>query len=268
MESNVQERVLLEPAVRTADHPLGPDQYRYVATRGWWMGSFGTSGGMLLHLTEQWIRQWIPARPERDWLLDRDVTGRVCWLTGSAEEAQDEGFTLTDAVPTGRYRAPHGDFYAALDDLAPRRRPGAWHTPTAEFLARLPRDPQALLIRLQADGPEGRTASQPFARAVGALRSGLVPADLRAALYDALVELPAVSLDENATGLDGCPRVALVHDDGPTRTELLVDPADGSFAGERDTLRVASRLGLAVGTVVLCTAVVGSVVDTLGGLPG
>jgi hypothetical protein len=259
---------LLEPAVRTVDRPLGPDQYRYVATRGWWMGSFGTSGGMLLHLTEQWVRQWIPARPDRDWLLDREVTGRVRWLTGTAEEAHDEGFTLSDAVPTGRYRAPHGDFYAELDDLAPRRRPGSWHAPTAEFLARLPRDPQALLARLQADGPEGRTASHPFARAVGALRSGLVPADLRAALYAALVELPAVSIDENAADLDGCPRMALVHDDGPTRTELLVDPADGSFAGECDTLRVASRLGLAVGTVVLATVVTGSVVDTLGGLPG
>ena len=52
-----EERVLLEPSVRTADRPLGPDQYRYVATRGWWMGSFGTSAGMLLHLTEQWIRR-------------------------------------------------------------------------------------------------------------------------------------------------------------------------------------------------------------------
>ena len=258
---------MLEPAVRTADCPLGPDQYRYVATHGWWMGSFGTSGGMLLHLTEQWIRQWVPARPERDWLLDRAVTGRVRWLTGSAEEADEEGFDLAGAVPTGRYRAAHGDFYAALDDLAPRRRPGTWHTPTAEFLARLPRDPRALLARLQADGPEGRTASQPFARALGSLRTGLVPADLRAALYAALVELPTVSVDENATDLDGNPRVALVHDDGPTRTELLVDPADGSFAGECDTLRVASRLGLSAGTVVLCTTVVSAVVDTLGGLP-
>jgi len=258
---------LLVSAVRTVDRPLGPDQYRYVATRGWWMGSFGTSDGLLLHLTEQWIRQWIPARPERDWLLDREVTGRVRWLTGSAQEAEDEGFDLADAVPTGRFRAAHGDFYAALDDLAPRRRPGTWHAPTTEFLARLPRDPQALLARLQADGPEGRTASQPFARAVGALRSGLVPADLRGALYTALLELPAVKLDEHATDLDGNPRTALVHDDGPTRTELLVDPVDGSFAGECDTLRTPSRLGLATGTVVLCTTVVGAVVDTLGGLP-
>jgi hypothetical protein len=267
VSSIVQERALLEPAVRTADSPLGPDQYRYVATRGWWLGSFVTSTGMLLHLTEQWVRQWIPARPERDWLLDREVTGRVRWLTGSAPEAEAEGFDLAGAVPTGRYQASHGDFYAALDEVAPRRRPGTWHAPTAEFLARLPRDPQALLARLGADGPEGRAASQPFARAVGALRSGLVPADLRAALYTALVALPAVSVDENATDRDGNPRMVLVHDDGPTRTELFVDPADGGFAGERDTLRTPSRLGLAAGTVVLCTTVVGSVVDTLGGLP-
>jgi hypothetical protein len=262
-----EERVLLEPSVRTADCPLGPDQYRYVATRGWWMGSFGTSAGMLLHLTEQWIRQWVPALPERDWLLDRGVTGRVRWLTGSAHEAAAEGFDLANAVPTGRYRAAHGDFYAALDHLAPRRRPGTWHAPTTEFLARLPRDPQDLLARLCADGPEGRAASQPFSRALGALRSGLVPADLRAAFYAALVTLPAVSVDPAAKDLDGNPRIAFVHDDGPTRTELLVDPADGGFAGECDTLRTPSRLGLAAGTVVLCTSVVNTVVDTLGGLP-
>ena len=120
---------------------------------------------------------------------------------------------------------------------------------------------------LRADGPEGRTASQPFARAVGALRSGLVPADLRATLYAALTTLPAVEVDGHATDCEANPRLALVHDDGPTRTELIIDPVDGAFAGERDTLRTASRLGLAQGTVVLCTAVTTCVVDTLGGLP-
>ena len=258
---------MLEPAVRTADCPLGPDQYRYIATRGWWMGSFGTSTGLLLHLTEQRIRQWVPARPEREWLLDREVTGRVRWLTGTAEEADDEGFDPAAGVPTGRFRAAHGDFYAGLDDLPARPRPGNWHVPTAAFLARLPRDPEALLCCLRADGPEGRTASQPFARAVGALRSGLVPADLRAALYAALTALPAVEIDQHATDCDGNPRFALVHDDGPTRTELIINPVDGAFAGERDILRTATRLGLPAGTVVLCTSVTNDVVDTLGGLP-
>ena len=139
--------------------------------------------------------------------------------------------------------------------------------PNSAFLDRLPRDPRALLCCLRADGPEGRTASQPFTRAVGALRSGLVPADLRGALYAALIALPAVEVDDHATDCEGNPRLALVHDDGPTRTELIIDPANGAFAGERDTLRTASRLGLPAGTVVLCTSVTTRVVDTLGGLP-
>ena len=53
---------------------------------------------------------------------------------------------------------------------------------------------------------------------MGALRSGLVPADLRAALYAALTALPAVKVDGHATDCEGNPRLALVHDDGPTRT--------------------------------------------------
>jgi hypothetical protein len=258
-------RALLEPAVRTTDRPLRPDQYRLIATHGWWMGSFGTPHGLLLHLTEQSIRQWVPARPERDWLLDREVTGRVRWLTGSADEADAEGFDPAHAVPTGRFRAPHGDFHAGTG--AARRPQGSWYAPTAEFLARLPREPDALLARLHVDGPEGRAAAQPFARALGALRTGLVPADVRGALYAALALLPAVTVDPDACDLDGRPRLALVHDDGPTRTELLVDPDDGGFAGECDTLRAPSRLGLPAGTTVLSTAVSSAVVDTLGGLP-
>ena len=100
-----------------------------------------------------------------------------------------------------------------------------------------------------------------------AVRSGLVPADLRAALYAALTALPAVEVNGHATDCEGNPRLALVHDDGPTRTELIIDPVNGTFAGERDTLRTASRLGLPAGTVVLCTSVTTRVVDTLGGLP-
>jgi hypothetical protein len=259
---------LLELAVRTIDRPLRSDQYRHLATRGWWLGSFSTPQGLLLYLSEQRVGEWVPARPERDWLLDRELTGRVQWLTGSAEVAADAGFDLAAAVPTGRFRAAHGDYYAELDDLAPRRRPGSWHAPTPEFLAGLPRSPAALLARLRADGPEGRVGSHPFARAAGVLRSGLVPADLRGALYAALTGLPAVHVDRHAADLDGNPRLALVHDDGPTRTELLVDPVDGAFAGECDTVRGGSRLGLPPGTVVLCTAVTSRVVDGPGQLPG
>jgi hypothetical protein len=48
---------------------------------------------------------------------------------------------------------------------------------------------------------------------------------------------------------------------GRTRTELMISPADGQFAGERDTLRMDSRCGLPSGTVISSTAVRTAVVD-------
>ena len=74
----------------------------------------------------------------------------------------------------------------------------------------------------------------------------------------------AVAVDEHATDCEGHPRIALVHDDGPTRTELIIDPVDGTFAGERDTLRSDARFGLPAGSVISTTAVGTAVVDGPG----
>lgn len=252
--------------VHPTDEPIRPDQYRYSATHAWWMGSFSHRDAVHVHLSEHLLQQWTPADPSRDWLLDRELTGRQTWLTGSGSAARAAGFDLHDAWPTGRFRAPHGDFYAELHDAAPRPRTGAWATPTPEFLARLPRDPDALRTRLCEDSPAGRYTG-PFVSAVDALRTCAVPADLRSALYRALLRLPAVRPAE-VVDVDGNACLALVHDDGPTRIELLVEPVAGQFAGERDTLRRDSSCGLTAGTVISSTAVRTAVVDGLGALPG
>mgnify|MGYP001417665753 CR=1 FL=1 len=260
---------MLELAVRPTDPPMGADQYLLIQTRAWWLSSVPTSSGLLHHLAEHVVRTWIPGRPERDWLRRHEVTGRRRWLTGSEEEARREGLTPDEAVTVTWSRGPGGDFRAEderLEELTdeltaaatPRRR-GSWHAPTSEFLAALPRDPSALLDRL-VDGPSSRFTG-PFSRAVDLLRSGAVPADLREALYAALVRLPAVTVDEAATDPEGRPCLALVHDAGPTRTELFVDADTGQFAGERDTLRKDSSIGLGVGTVIATTAVRTAVVD-------
>jgi hypothetical protein len=252
--------------LRTTDEPMGPDQYRYIATHAWWMGSFSHESAVHVHLSEHLVQQWTPASPERDWLLDRELTGRQTWLAGSAEQARAAGFDLHEAWPTGRFQAPFGDFYAELHETAPRPRTGGWATPTPEFLARLPRDPVTLRARLLEDNPQSRYTG-PFTAAVDALRTCLVPADLRAALYRALLGLPTVSTTE-VLDTDGNTCLALVHDEGPTRTELLVDPVDGQFAGERDTLRRDSPCGLTAGTVISSTAVRTAVVDAIGLIPG
>lgn len=252
--------------LRSIDQPIQPDQYRYIATHAWWMGSFSCGPTVHMHLSEHLVQQWTPASPERDWLLDRELTGRARWLSGSGEEAAAAGFDLNDAWPTGRFQAPFGDFYATLHDAAPRRRAGGWATPSPDFLARLPRDPETLRARLSADNPQGRYTG-PFSAAVDLLRTCVVPADLRSALYRALLGLPAVSTTET-TDTDDNPCVALVHDAGPTRTELLLDPVDAQFAGERDTVRRDSPCGLLVGTVISSTAVRSAVVDGIGLIPG
>lgn len=255
---------MLDLAIATKDDPVGPEQYRYVATDAWWLGSFGAHQ----HLTEHRLRTWVPGRPERDWLLDRSLTGRRRWLVGSAEEALADGFDPDDVAPTGLFRAPWGEFHRERDDACvepAQRRRGSWQLPTPEFLDRLPRDPAGLLDRLRADHP-GRWVS-PFSAAVDALRTCLVPAGLRAALYTALTGLDGVRVADDPVDVGGRSCLVLVHDAGRTRTELRVDLADGQFAGERDTTRADSRCGLPTGTLVAETTVVMAVVDELGETP-
>lgn len=258
------EHELLDLTIATTDDPVGPDQYRYVATDAWWLGSTGPHQ----HLTEHRLRTWVPARPERDWLLDRSLTGRQRWLVGSAEEARADGFELHDVAPVGVFQAPWGEFHREREGTCiepAQRRRGSWQLPTPEFLDRLPRDPAGLRDRLVADHP-GRWAS-PFAGAVDALRTCLVPAELRTVLYRALTGLDGVSAVADPVEHAGRSCLVLVHDAGRTRTELMVALDDGQFAGERDTTRMDSRCGLPVGTLVAETAVRTAVVDELGETP-
>lgn len=105
----------------------------------------------------------------------------------------------------------------------------------------------------------------PFVYADDALRTGRVPADLRAALYRALLLLPGVEIGE-ADDQDGTRRICLAVDDGVRRNEIFISSADGQFAGERATLTRDVR-GLAAGTVTTDTVVSVALVGALGQLP-
>jgi hypothetical protein len=251
---------LLDLAVAVSDPSVALHQYRLVETHAWWLGTFGAHQ----FLAEHRLRQWVPAHPELEWVLDRELTGARTWLTGSAESATADGFDPRDVAPTGRFRARYGEFDSQRVEpasCAVRRRPprGSWRSPTTGFFERLPRDPHALLAELRADN-RGSWFT-PFAAAVTALRTGLVPAELRAAFYRALTGLPGITVAEHVYTIDGHECLALVHDVGRTRTELMIDPEHGQFAGERDTLRADSRCGLRAGTVISSTAVTVSVTD-------
>lgn len=262
---------MLDLAVAVVDPPVTSGQYRFVGTHAWWLGTYE----LHQYVAEHRLRQWVPVHPERDWLLERELTGAHSWLTGSAAAAMAAGFDLRATVRTGRFRARYGAFDAGGDEFGldevgycaarPHPQRGNWQSPTVEFFRRLPHDPRQLLERLREDN-RGSWFT-PFAAAVTALRTGLVPAALRNALYRALTGLPAVSVVEHLPNIDGQDCLALVHDAGRTRTELMINPVDGQFAGERDTLRADSRCGLRAGMVISDTAVRVGVVDRAGVCP-
>jgi hypothetical protein len=136
-------------------------------------------------------------------------------------------------------------------------RPGpvaaSWQQPSPTGLASLPRDTAALRDRLYADSAgQGRSEDgEAFVYVADLLRSGVVPADLRAALYRVLATVPGVEITSSHAAIGSATGVGLGYyesTDG-TRQEIVVDPSDGDLVGER-SVAVKVLDGIAAGTVI------------------
>jgi hypothetical protein len=136
--------------------------------------------------------------------------------------------------------------------LAPTTVPAGWQQPSPMWLAALPRDPMALRDRLYTDtAGHGRSADgEAFVYVADLLRSGVVPADLRAALYRVLATVPGVEITSSRVQLGARTGVGLAYyeaTDG-TRQEIVVDPSNGELVGER-YVAVEAIDGIPAGTV-------------------
>lgn len=248
--------------IGAVDEPVGPGQYRYVATHAWWMGSTSRDGREFAWLSEHLRETWAPADPRDAWLLRQDITGNVRWVIGTAEEANAAGVGTDSRWPGGEWRAPCGDFFGDSDC----QDSGSWQKPTARWQAGLPTDPAALYERLRADAPDDRGDAALLTYAADALRSGLIGKDLRAALYQALTRLPGLEVTERQANLGGRVGIALGVDAGDRRHDIVIDPETGLFLGERQV--VTDSVGeLDTGTVVSFTSVTTGAVDTIGTKP-
>ena len=260
-------------ALRVIDEPLGPDQYLVVSTHAWTMKSHsflhGRSGAPTIRymlLEELRSDRWVPAEPSRNWVGHQRRAGRRWWLLGSEEEARADGIDLDRQDHGGRVRAPYGDFLAERENRRPGPRPGSWRAPSPDFLAALPRDPDQLLARLEIDHPRHRFA-HPLTHVADALRTCLFPADLRTALYRGLLQRSEISIDEHSVDLDGRRCVALACDIGARTHELLIAPADGQYAGERETAGDDPLWPVEPGTVIRSSATLTAITDGPGELP-
>lgn len=241
---------MIDPAECVRDDELRADQYRHRISHQWTTQTVNTRLRSWCRLQETVTEEWIPGDPEREWVLRTRTTGRCVWMRGSYKSAVAQGFgqAFVDTSPQ-EFRAHYGEYYVheqSHDAGASHGWQGTWQSPTAGFLSTVPRDPYLLLQRLRADAPSHRVPVYlrllrypcyigPWVYALDALRTGLVPADLRAALYRALRMLPNVSIDTQASTLDGAKAIAFVLANTPVRSELFIDPYQGDYIGERKT---------------------------------
>jgi hypothetical protein len=176
----------------------------------------------------------------------------------------------------GEWRARCGEFYRVpairSDEPCPAGPQDAsgWQNPTPQWIAGLPRDPGDLYQRLSEDSlPNDRGNMEILVTAADALRTGRLPADLRAALYQALTYVPGLDVTDAVANLDGAKGTALgMTDRNGIRQEIIVDPATGRFIGEREVVTRTDELGLAPGTVIGFTSLKTAVVNRRGARPG
>ena len=207
----------------------GPGEYLLSQTHADWSITDSDGG---FRMNEQTIDVYVPYDPNQDWVLVRD------W---------------GDLPPIGDrvMFAQNGEFYG-----------GPW---IQEDLGSLPTDAGALLAHFDAQylGGSASRDEDNFVRMTDILRSGLVPAELRAGLYGALALIPGVTSTADVTNLDGITGIAIGRTEPirlGLRQEIIIDPSTGLIIGERQLFTLAA-LGFGINAILSLTAIETTVVS-------
>jgi hypothetical protein len=254
--------VLNEAADRTInekDQPIHPGEYRYVGQRQSYVSV--SQDGKKTVFAWRWtaaITTWIPYDQADPWTQDTHRVGppKVLIDDGANEDAK---YGMNHLPVQGRETARCGDFHGKLmTGEAQCAREFEHKQFNSAMAAAMPRDPHELLTSAYlGTGPE--TVLQRSGLVLG---SGLVPADLRAAIYRAIALLPGIQITDDFANLDGRKGIAL----GMNDENIIIDPDTGQFIGYR-TLDNGKQ-GMPKGTVVYSSSMVTGVVDEVGQVPG
>jgi hypothetical protein len=268
---------LLERAAANAkDAPIAPGQYRYVAEHEWFprgaayrQGSAQPPDGKRERSTEAWIPQdW-----HADWMRRSKECFNVVSLEGDPLPPEQWGCLPPAEQPHESVR-PCGTFTPEWEC----GEPGYWTLPNQPFVDSLPRDPIALRERLfddyenylrrvpEAAGiPKVRPEQRVLSYAGDLLKSGMVPADLRAALYRMIATIPRFTVTDPRASLDGRRGVAFGFEENGIRREIVIEPSTGEFIGTRQVYLRGGR-GVPAG-LEFYSSVSTAVVDEMGQRP-
>lgn len=233
--------------ITTSDPAVGAGQYLEVATHS----AVAIAGGAGTFLASQDGQLYVPADTGSTWVWVREPEAVVKTFGAASEQAAAD----TTRAKGEYVRADGGDFYGGAPAVSPTE------------LKDLPRDPAALLRHIYTvTNGQGRSRDgEALVWIADTLRSGIVPADLRAALYKAAAGIPGVKITAQQANLDGRSGFAIgyTESDG-SRQELIIDPTSGLVIGEREVVTGEAAKGFRVpdGTAIEWTAITTTVVDT------
>lgn len=239
--------------IKTSDPVVGPGQYlkvesTYVAARYTTLADRTD----LAWLDSGKDTLFIPANRSDEWVWDRSA--RIPTTFFDAKAKAYAANTIKEAQSTAyMLRGRNGNFSASASDSA---------IAAPELLASLPRDPYLLLngIYKRTLGQGQSVDGEALVFIADLLRTGTVPADLRAALYKAAAMIPGVTVISRQAVLDGRTGIAIgrVEDTSNVRKDIIIDPATGLLIGEREVLTKAQG-EMPAGTATSSTAVKTSV---------
>lgn len=248
--------------IRTSDPVVGPGQYLKIETTSLTGGGMQAADGSDISWQETTGGQvYVPADREGEWVWNRE--DRVP-IESSSEAAKAAAAELAKARPAevraqmvGILRAPRGAFYGNEPTViigTPLKEAGS-----------LPRDPRALLdVIYERTKSSGKSPErEAFVTIADGLRTGVVPADLRAALYKTAALIPGVTVGDKQATVDGRTGIAIgiPSPNGVARHDIIIDPTSGLVIGEQDVL-LKDYPGSPAGTVSTWTSVRTSVVDS------
>lgn len=175
-------------------------------------------------------RMYLVSRTDVDYVA---VDGRrPSWFAHGASSVvrQVSGPDLPDPPVGGK-----GESWTT--NLSPEQMPAWWSQPSPSWLASLPRETSRLRDRLYADtaGRGNNPDDEAFIYVADLLRTSVVPADLRAALFLVLKTIPGTVVKDAAVTLpDGRTGTAIGRNDiFGTKNDLVIDPGSGEVIGER-----------------------------------
>jgi hypothetical protein len=256
----------------TGEAPIPAGKFRYTETRGWYL--VASKEHQFAFLAEELRQTWQPSDFDSEWLLKIGQTGNKQWLLGNEQTPTTEGQNKNEIRQSGEWRARGGQFPEKALIFAGRGA-GEWGAPTKQQLADLPRDPQQLYDLMLKDPflankPRGGGV---LAVAATLLKTGVVPADLKEAVYRAVAKIPGLKITAQVANLDGRKGVALgvTPPDGTYLYDIIVDCDTGEFIGERTTQFTpggdAGIEGIKANTVTSYSSVHTAITDQAGTVP-